>query len=85
MQAYMKSQTPYYGIRLPDVRRICGPIFDAHPVGSEASFEDAVERMFVEARNREERYAANQRAPPTLPAFPDPGPDPAVPAGDHRR
>ncbi|OBB58946.1 MULTISPECIES: DNA alkylation repair protein [Mycolicibacterium] len=62
MQAYMKSPMPYYGIRLPDVRRLCGPVFDAHPLGSETSFEDAVERMFVEATHREERYAAIQLA-----------------------
>jgi 3-methyladenine DNA glycosylase AlkD len=62
MQAYMKSEMGYYGIRLPDVRRICLPIFDAHPLDSPESFDDAVERMFVDATHREERYAAVQLA-----------------------
>lgn len=58
----MKSEMPYYGIRLPEVRRICGSIFDANPIGSEVSFDDTVGRMFVDATHREERYAAIQLA-----------------------
>ena len=62
MQAYMKSEMPYYGIRLPDVRRICRPIFAAHPIESVGAFDDAVERLFVGATHREERYAAIELA-----------------------
>ncbi len=62
MQAYMKSDMPYYGIRLPDVRRICLLIFDAHPIESVGAFDDAVERLFVFATHREERYAAIELA-----------------------
>ncbi|KUI31622.1 DNA alkylation repair protein [Mycobacterium sp. IS-1742] len=62
MQAYMRSEMPYYGVRLPDVRRICAPIFDAHPLGSEEAFDATVERLFTEATHREERYAAVQLA-----------------------
>jgi 3-methyladenine DNA glycosylase AlkD len=62
MQAYMKSEMPYYGIRLPDVRRICRPIFAAHPIESVGTFDDAVERLFVGATHREERYAAIELA-----------------------
>jgi 3-methyladenine DNA glycosylase AlkD len=58
MQAYMKSDMPYRGVRMPDLRRICEPIFSAHPLASVDAFDDTVERMFVEATHREERYAA---------------------------
>lgn len=58
MQEYMKSELPYYGVRLPDVRRICRPIFAAHPIESAGAFDDTVERLFVGATHREERYAA---------------------------
>ncbi len=62
MQAYMKSEMPYYGVRLPDVRRICRPIFAAHAVESAGAFDDTVERLFVGATHREERYAAIELA-----------------------
>ena len=62
MQAYMKSDMPYHGIRMPDVRRICKPIFDAHPLGSQHALDDTVERLFTGATHREERYAAIQLA-----------------------
>ena len=62
MQAYMKSEMPYYGVRLPDVRRICRPIFAAHPIESAGAFDDTVERLFVGATHREERYAALELA-----------------------
>jgi 3-methyladenine DNA glycosylase AlkD len=62
MQAYMKSEMPYYGVRLPDVRRICRPIFAAHPVESDGAFDDTVESLFVDATHREERYAAIELA-----------------------
>jgi 3-methyladenine DNA glycosylase AlkD len=62
MQEYMKSDIPYYGVRLPDVRRICRPIFAAHPIDSVAAFDDTVGRLFVGATHREERYAAIQLA-----------------------
>jgi 3-methyladenine DNA glycosylase AlkD len=62
MQTYMKSDIPYHGVRMPDVRRICEPIFLAHPIESVDDFDDVVERLFVEAKHREERYAAVQLA-----------------------
>jgi 3-methyladenine DNA glycosylase AlkD len=58
MQAYMKSEMPYYGVRLPDVRRICRPLFAAHPVESAGAFDDTVERLFVGATHREELIIA---------------------------
>lgn len=62
MQAYMKSELPYYGIRVPDVRRICRPIFAAHPIESAGVFDETVLRLFVGATHREERYAALELA-----------------------
>jgi 3-methyladenine DNA glycosylase AlkD len=62
MQEYMKSDIPYYGVRLPDVRRICRPIFAAHPLDSADAFDDTVERLFAGASRREERYAAVELA-----------------------
>jgi 3-methyladenine DNA glycosylase AlkD len=66
MQEYMKSDMPYYGVRLPDVRRICRPIFAAHPIESTGAFDDTVERLFVGATHREERYAAIELAKHSL-------------------
>jgi 3-methyladenine DNA glycosylase AlkD len=62
MQEYMKSDMPYYGVRLPDVRRICRPIFAAHPIDSAGDFDATVEKLFVGATHREERYAAVELA-----------------------
>ena len=62
MQEYMKSDMPYYGVRLPDVRRICRPIFAAHPIESADAFDGTVERLFAGASHREERYAAAELA-----------------------
>ena len=62
MQQYMKSELPFYGVRLPAVRRICRPIFAAHPIESAGVFDDTVERLFVGATHREERYAAIELA-----------------------
>lgn len=62
MQAYMKSAMPFHGVRMPDLRRICEPIFSAQPIASAGEFDDTVERLFVEATHREERYAAIQLA-----------------------
>ncbi|MDT4998373.1 MAG: hypothetical protein QOK12_478 [Mycobacterium sp.] len=66
MQEYMKSDIPYYGVRLPDVRRICRPIFATHPIESAVAFDDAVEGLFVAAMHREERYAAIELAKHSL-------------------
>jgi 3-methyladenine DNA glycosylase AlkD len=58
MQAYMKSALPYYGVRVPEVRRIVRPIYAAHPLGGRAAWEATVRAMYDEATHREERYAA---------------------------
>jgi 3-methyladenine DNA glycosylase AlkD len=58
MQAYMKSELPFYGVRMPDVRRVCQPLFVAHPIDSAGVLDETVEHLFTEATHREERYAA---------------------------
>jgi 3-methyladenine DNA glycosylase AlkD len=62
MQAYMKSEMPYYGVSLPEVRKVCRAVFATHPLNSAEELDDTVEQLFVEASHREERYAALQLA-----------------------
>ena len=65
MPEYVKSDIPYYGVRLPDIRRICRPIVAAaHRVGP--AFDDTVEKLFVAAAHREVRYAAVELAKHSL-------------------
>jgi 3-methyladenine DNA glycosylase AlkD len=58
MQRYMKSEQPYYGVRMPEVRRISRAIFTAHRIDSLPVFEATVRTMYDEAGHREDRYAA---------------------------
>ncbi|HWL02708.1 MAG TPA: DNA alkylation repair protein [Microbacteriaceae bacterium] len=54
-QAYMKSAMPYYGVRVPDVRRI------ARVAGSDLDLQGALAvaaELWDGATHREERYAA---------------------------
>jgi 3-methyladenine DNA glycosylase AlkD len=57
-QAYMTSVMPYRGVRRPEVRRLCRPLFDAHPLPDRAAEESAVRTLWDGAGFREERYAA---------------------------
>ena len=57
MQAYMKSTMPYYGIRLPQVRAICGEVFDGEAMTCE-EWKDMIVAVWRGAKRREERYAA---------------------------
>ena len=65
MQAYMKSALPYYGVPMPEVRRIARAVFAAHTLEDRARWEATVRTLFDEAAHREEWYAAlmllNQR------------------------
>lgn len=58
MRAYMKSSLPYYGVPIPQVRRIARAAFVEHPVEQRASWEVTVRALFDEATRREEWYAA---------------------------
>jgi len=57
-QQYMKSDLPYLGVRMPDLRRSWRRIFAASPVESEEQFGDELRELWDEARYREERYTA---------------------------
>jgi 3-methyladenine DNA glycosylase AlkD len=57
-QAYMKSDMPSLGVRVPEVRRIVKAAAKEFPVSSPANLRSAVLKMWREAEAREERYAA---------------------------
>jgi 3-methyladenine DNA glycosylase AlkD len=57
-QAYMKSQMPSLGVRVPEVRRIVKAAAAAHPPGSLAELQSTVLALWRSAGCREERYAA---------------------------
>ena len=57
-QAYMKSAMPYYGVGVPECRRIAGAAFRAHPPADADAWQAAVLDLWRNAARREERYAA---------------------------
>lgn len=57
-QAYMKSEMPSLGVRVPEIRRMVKAAAKGHPFESAAELRDAVLRLWREAEYREERYAA---------------------------
>lgn len=58
MQAYMKSEMPFYGVKKPARAVISKAIIAAHPLPDHPSWHDTVQSLFVEAKRREERYCA---------------------------
>ena len=57
-QAYMKSDMPYFGVSVPDCRRIAAAVFRAHPLPDAGAWEAALLDLWRRAGHREERYAA---------------------------
>ena len=57
-QAYMKSAMPYFGVSVPDCRRIAAAVFRAHPLPHAGAWEAAILDLWRRAGHREERYAA---------------------------
>ncbi len=57
-QAYMKSDMPYFGVGVPQCRRIAGAVFRAHPLSDACAWEEAILDLWRKAAHREERYAA---------------------------
>jgi 3-methyladenine DNA glycosylase AlkD len=57
-QAYMKSETPSLGVRVPEVRRLTMAAAAAHPFETPDQLRDTVLELWREAKVREERYAA---------------------------
>ena len=58
MQAYMKSDLPYYGVRSGPTRRLAKECIDANPPAARVTWEATVRALFDEASHREERYVA---------------------------
>jgi 3-methyladenine DNA glycosylase AlkD len=58
MQAYMKSQMPYYGVSSPVQRRLWRELFADHSTASCGELREAAIDLWRNARFREERYAA---------------------------
>ena len=57
-QAYMKSDMPYFGVGVPQCRRICGAVFKTQPLADVRAWEAAILELWRNAAHREERYAA---------------------------
>ena len=57
-QAYMKSEMPYFGVGVPECRRIAGSVFRTHPLPDARAWEAAILELWRKAAHREERYAA---------------------------
>jgi 3-methyladenine DNA glycosylase AlkD len=57
-QAYMKSDIPSVGVRVPDVRRLTMAAASAHPFETPDELRATVLELWREAGVREERYAA---------------------------
>lgn len=57
-QRYMKSEMPYRGFRLPELRKAIKPLLAEYPPEDRASWEATIRTLWDEAAYREERYAA---------------------------
>jgi 3-methyladenine DNA glycosylase AlkD len=57
-QRYMKSDLPYLGVRMPDLRRAWRRIFAASPIEAEERFADELRELWDQAEFREERHTA---------------------------
>jgi 3-methyladenine DNA glycosylase AlkD len=58
MQAYMKSEMPFYGVPAPVARKVFRSAIDEHPLPDRTTWQDTVAALWSEATHREERYAA---------------------------
>lgn len=58
MQAYMKSEMPYFGVSSKPLKEITKAIFAAHPISSEKEWAETVLALWRKATHREVRYAA---------------------------
>ena len=57
-QAYMKSTMPYFGVGVPQCRRIAKSVFKTHPLPDARAWEAAILDIWRMAAHGEERYAA---------------------------
>ena len=61
-QRYMKSDLPFHGVRVPEVRRLARAVIKDHPLPDPDSWEEAVLGMWRSATHREQRYGAIELA-----------------------
>jgi len=61
-KAYMKSEMPFYGVAMPQLRKICADVFAAHPISMAADWRRIIAELWDRASHREERYAAIELA-----------------------
>ena len=54
----MKSEMPFFGVTVPQCRRIARSVFKAHPLPDAGAWEAAVLGLWRKAAHREERYVA---------------------------
>jgi 3-methyladenine DNA glycosylase AlkD len=62
MQAYMKSATPFLGVRVPVMRTLTRAAAKLRPFTAAADVMDTALRLWRKAGYREERYAAIESA-----------------------
>jgi 3-methyladenine DNA glycosylase AlkD len=58
MQAYMKSEMPYLGVRSANVKAACREVFADYAFDHAADWQADVRNLWHGAQHREERYAA---------------------------
>ena len=58
MQAYMKSEMPFYGVPAPTQKTIFKEAFRSHPLETEVRWKATILHLWRGASHREERYAA---------------------------
>ncbi len=57
-QAYMKSAMPFYGVQMPEIRRLSRAAATARPNLSREAWLATIEALWRQAEKREERHAA---------------------------
>jgi len=61
-QDYMKSDMPFHGVRVPEVRKIAKAVATDHPFRDRAEWEATVLEIWRQATHREQMYAATDIA-----------------------
>ena len=57
-QAYMKSTQPFFGITIPEVRKVTRAIVRRYPFDTPVTWQATIRSVWRKAKKREERYAA---------------------------
>jgi 3-methyladenine DNA glycosylase AlkD len=58
MQAYMKSEMPFYGVQKPARVKLARAVFDAYPLERFDAWQRTIQTLWRDASRREERYMA---------------------------